>query len=96
MSTEKPPYITAYGNIAKALNKIKKAQTLARFTQAFLSISWVSRAGVLNHSYLSSKGGVCWAATASPLIDMRDSGIPSTRVKLWLRPLWRGIGHCTK
>lgn len=36
MSTETPPYINAYGNIEKALNKIIDAQTPPRFTQDFL------------------------------------------------------------
>jgi hypothetical protein len=36
MSTETPPYINAYGNITRTLNKIKAAQTPPRFTQDFL------------------------------------------------------------
>jgi hypothetical protein len=34
---DKPPYVTAYGTITKALNKIAEAATPARFTQDFLS-----------------------------------------------------------
>ena len=37
MATDKPPYVTAYGNIAKALKKLKAAQTPPRFTQDFLA-----------------------------------------------------------
>jgi hypothetical protein len=36
MATETPPYINAYGNITRTLNKIKTAQTPPRFTQDFL------------------------------------------------------------
>lgn len=36
MENETPPYMNAYGNIARALNKIKSAQTPPRFTQDFL------------------------------------------------------------
>lgn len=36
MTPEKPPYVTAYGNIGKALKKIKAAQAPPRFTQDFL------------------------------------------------------------
>lgn len=36
MTSETPPYMNAYGNIAQALNKIKTAQTPPRFTQDFL------------------------------------------------------------
>lgn len=36
MASEKPPYLNAYGNIEKALKKLKAAQTPARFTQDFL------------------------------------------------------------
>jgi hypothetical protein len=31
------PYVTAYGNITKALDKIKSAETPPRFTHDFLS-----------------------------------------------------------
>lgn len=34
---EKPPYVTAYGNITKVLEKIQTAATPARFTQDFLA-----------------------------------------------------------
>lgn len=34
---ENPPFVTAYGNITKALNKIQAAATPARFTQDFLA-----------------------------------------------------------
>ena len=34
---DKPPYVTAYGNITKALNKIAEAATPPRFTQDFLA-----------------------------------------------------------
>jgi hypothetical protein len=34
---ENPPYMSAYGNITKALNKIQEAATPARFTQDFLA-----------------------------------------------------------
>src|SRR3954447_16366805 len=38
MATEsKVPYLNAYGNITKALQKIKTAQTPDRFTQDFLA-----------------------------------------------------------
>ena len=37
MAKDKPPYVTAYGNIAKALKKLKAAQTPPRFTQDFLA-----------------------------------------------------------
>jgi hypothetical protein len=37
MENETPPYMNAYGNIGRALNKIKSAQTPPRFTQDFLS-----------------------------------------------------------
>ena len=37
MPTENAPYVTAYGNIAKALKKIRAAQTPPRFTQDFLA-----------------------------------------------------------
>ncbi len=36
MPAENPPYVTACGNITKALEKIKTAQTPPRFTQDFL------------------------------------------------------------
>lgn len=34
---EKPPYVTAYGNVTKVLEKIQTAATPARFTQDFLA-----------------------------------------------------------
>ncbi|MEE4637636.1 MAG: DUF5343 domain-containing protein, partial [Wenzhouxiangella sp.] len=34
---EKPPYVNAYGNITKALDKIQQAATPPRFTQDFLA-----------------------------------------------------------
>lgn len=34
---ENPPYVTAYGNITRALNKIQTAATPPRFTQDFLA-----------------------------------------------------------
>lgn len=34
---DKPPYVTAYGTITKALNKIQEAATPPRFTQDFLA-----------------------------------------------------------
>jgi hypothetical protein len=37
MASAKPPYVTAYGNIGKALKKIKAAQVPPRFTQDFLA-----------------------------------------------------------
>jgi len=37
MENETPPYMNAYGNIGRALNKIKSAQTPPRFTQDFLA-----------------------------------------------------------
>jgi hypothetical protein len=37
MQNETPPYMNAYGNIGRALNKIKSAQTPPRFTQDFLA-----------------------------------------------------------
>jgi Family of unknown function (DUF5343) len=37
MAEEKVPYVTAYGNIDKALERIRPAQTPARFTQDFLA-----------------------------------------------------------
>jgi hypothetical protein len=37
MASVKPPYVTAYGNIGKALKKIKTAQVPPRFTQDFLA-----------------------------------------------------------
>jgi len=37
MASDKPPYVPAYGNIGKALKKIKAAQTPPRFTHDFLS-----------------------------------------------------------
>ena len=37
MAVENPPYLNAYGNISKALKKIKAAQVPPRFTQDFLA-----------------------------------------------------------
>lgn len=37
MGNQTPPYMNAYGNIGKALKKIKAAQTPPRFTQDFLA-----------------------------------------------------------
>lgn len=37
MAAESPPYMNAYGNIGRALKKIKEAQTPPRFTQDFLA-----------------------------------------------------------
>ncbi len=37
MASVKPPFINAYGNIGKALKKIKSAQVPPRFTQDFLA-----------------------------------------------------------
>jgi hypothetical protein len=37
MENDTPPYMNAYGNIGRALNKIKSAQTPPRFTQDFLT-----------------------------------------------------------
>jgi len=37
MADQKLPYVTAYGNIEKALERIKDAQTPPRFTQDFLA-----------------------------------------------------------
>ena len=37
MENETPPYMNAYGNIGRALNKIKSAQTPPRFTTDFLA-----------------------------------------------------------
>lgn len=37
MASAKPPYVTAYGNIGKALKKITAAQVPPRFTQDFLA-----------------------------------------------------------
>ncbi len=37
MTNETPPYMNAYGNIGRALQKIKTAQTPPRFTQDFLA-----------------------------------------------------------
>ena len=37
MASETPPYLNAYGNIGRAFNKIKTAQTPPRFTQDFLA-----------------------------------------------------------
>lgn len=37
MAAAKPPYVNAYGNIGKALKKIKEAQVPSRFTQDFLA-----------------------------------------------------------
>ena len=34
---EKPPYVTAYGNITKVLEKIQSAAVPPRFTQDFLA-----------------------------------------------------------
>ncbi len=34
---EKPPYVTAYGNVKKVLEKIQTAATPPRFTQDFLA-----------------------------------------------------------
>ena len=37
MASDAPPYMNAYGNIGRALKKIKSAQTPPRFTQDFLA-----------------------------------------------------------
>jgi uncharacterized protein DUF5343 len=37
MPTDAPPYMNAYGNIGRALKKIRSAQTPPRFTQDFLA-----------------------------------------------------------
>lgn len=37
MASVNPPYVNAYGNIGKALKKLKAAQTPPRFTQDFLA-----------------------------------------------------------
>ena len=37
MAEQKVPYVTAYGNIDKALERIQPAQTPTRFTQDFLA-----------------------------------------------------------
>jgi hypothetical protein len=45
MSTETPPYLNAYGNIGRTLNKIKTAQAPPRFTQDFLATKLDLRGG---------------------------------------------------
>lgn len=45
MADVKVPYVTAYGNITKALQGIKKAQTPDRFTQDFLSTKLLLKGG---------------------------------------------------
>ena len=42
---ERIPYVQAYGNITKALGKIREAQTPARFTQDFLETKLAMRGG---------------------------------------------------
>lgn len=45
MASNTPPYMNAYGNIEKALNKIVEAQTPPRFTQDFLSTTLGMKGG---------------------------------------------------
>jgi hypothetical protein len=45
MADEKVPYVTAYGNVTKALDAIQKASTPARFTQDFLSTKLALKGG---------------------------------------------------
>lgn len=42
---EKPPYVTAYGNVKKVLEKIQPAATPARFTQDFLATKLSMKGG---------------------------------------------------
>jgi hypothetical protein len=44
-TTSRLPYITAYGNIAKGLEKIKKAKTPDRFSQDFLENTLAMKGG---------------------------------------------------
>ena len=45
MSSDNPPYMNAYGNIEKALNKIVEAPTPPRFTQDFLGTTLAMKGG---------------------------------------------------
>jgi hypothetical protein len=45
MAEQLLPYVTAYGNITKALQKIQEAQTPARFTQDFLATKLALKGG---------------------------------------------------
>src|SRR6266542_3079455 len=45
MAEQLLPYVTAYGNITKALRKIQSAQTPDRFTQDFLATKLALKGG---------------------------------------------------
>src|SRR5439155_21045567 len=45
MAEQPLPYVTAYGNITKALQKIQSAQTPDRFTQDYLSTKLALKGG---------------------------------------------------
>lgn len=80
MASENPPYLNAYGNISKALKKIKAAQTPPRFTQDFL----VTKLGL-------SGGG---ARPLIPLLKrtgfLGSDGVPTERYKRFRNPAESG------
>lgn len=76
MANETPPYMNAYGNIGRALKKIKTAQTPPRFTQDFLATT------------LSLSGG--GARPLIPYLKrigfLGSDGVPTDRYKRFRHP----------
>lgn len=76
MASDNPPYVTAYGNIGKALLKVKAAQAPPRFTQDFLATK------------LGMKGGS--ARPLIPFLKrtgfLGSDGVPTERYRRFRNP----------